>query len=130
LCDDKSNKERDNTLEDRAANQPVGQIRCVIRLKLLRFLAGLLAIALPRKGFFHAALLARLQIKGMAFHFLDDVFLLNLPLEAAQSVFKGLALLNSNLCQKKYTSRHPCMGNPDDKASAAQNALKKREIPR
>jgi len=36
----------------------------------------------------------------MAFHFFDNVFLLNLPLEAAQRVFQGLAFLKSNLSQK------------------------------
>jgi hypothetical protein len=33
-------------------------------------------------------------------YFLDDVFLLNLPLEPAKSIFQRLALLNANLCQK------------------------------
>jgi len=39
----------------------------------------------------------------VTFHFLDNVFLLYLPLEAAKRVFKGFALLNSNFRQKNYT---------------------------
>ena len=36
----------------------------------------------------------------MTFHFLDDVFLLDLALKPAQCVFKRLAFLNANLCQR------------------------------
>ena len=36
----------------------------------------------------------------MTFNFLNDVFLLNLPLEPAESIFERLALLYANLCQK------------------------------
>jgi len=43
----------------------------------------------------------------MALDLLDDVFGLNLPLEAAKSILKGLAFLNTNLCQRDYTSK-PC----------------------
>jgi hypothetical protein len=80
-------------------------------IRLLRLFAGLFAIPFPRQRFFHATLLTGLQIEGVALNFLDDVFLLDLPLEPAQRVFKGFALLNSNFRQKKYTSRHPCVGS-------------------
>jgi hypothetical protein len=42
----------------------------------------------------------------VTFHFLDDVFLLYLSLEAAKRVFEGLALLQSHFCQSNYTP-HP-----------------------
>jgi hypothetical protein len=79
--------------------------------RLFRFFASLLAIAFPRQRFLHATLFTGLQIEGVALDFLDDVFLLDLPLEPAQCVFKGFALLNSNFRQKKYTSKHPHMGS-------------------
>src|SRR5947209_10912492 len=41
----------------------------------------------------------------MTFHFLDDVFLLNLTLEATQGVFQRLALLNPNFGQNEYTPK-------------------------
>ncbi len=46
----------------------------------------------------------------MTFNFLDDVFGLHLTLEAAQGILKGFAFLNSNLCQKKYTSKQSQSG--------------------
>jgi hypothetical protein len=36
---------------------------------------------------------------------LDDVFLLNLALEAAQCVLEGLALLEPNFCQTNNTPK-------------------------
>ncbi len=51
--------------------------------KLLRFLARLLAIALPRQRLLNALLFSRFQIIGVAFNFLDDVLLLHLALETA-----------------------------------------------
>jgi len=36
----------------------------------------------------------------MTLHFLDDVFLLNLSLKPAKSVFKRFAFLQANLCQR------------------------------
>lgn len=41
----------------------------------------------------------------MTLYFLDDVFLLNLPLKPAQSIFERLAFLNANFCQRVYTSK-------------------------
>ena len=42
-----------------------------------------LTTTLPGKLLFDTFLLTRLQIKGMFFHFFDDVFLLNLSLETS-----------------------------------------------
>jgi hypothetical protein len=36
----------------------------------------------------------------MTFDFLNDVFLLNLALKPAECIFKRLAFLNANLCQR------------------------------
>src|SRR5271165_1311607 len=67
---------------------------------LILFLASLLAIPLARQSSFDAALLTGLQVVGVTFYFLDDVFLLNLALEPAQSVFERFAFLYANLCQR------------------------------
>lgn len=75
--------------------------------RLVLLLTDLLAIALTCKRFLDALLLARLQIEGMTLHFLDDVFSLNLALKPAQCIFERFALLHSDLCQWKYTSK-PC----------------------
>ncbi len=66
---------------------------------LVLLFSYLLAIALARQCFLHTLLFTRLQVKRVAFDFLDNVFRLNLPLEAAQRILKGFPLLNSNLCQ-------------------------------
>jgi hypothetical protein len=55
---------------------------------------------------FDAFLLAWFQVKRVFLNFLDDVFLLNLTLEAPQRILDGLAILNSNLSQ----SVHPPSG--------------------
>ena len=55
------------------------------RLRRLAFFANLLAGTLPRHGLFHSALLARLEVVGVTFNFLDDVFALDLALEPTQS---------------------------------------------
>jgi hypothetical protein len=79
---------------------------CVtIVLKLLRFFASLLAIALARQCRLYALLLAGLQVVGVTLDFLDDVFLLYLPLEPAKSVFQRLAFLYTNFCQRDPTSK-------------------------
>lgn len=46
-----------------------------------------LAATFTGERFFHALFFAWLQVKGVSLHFLDDVFLLHLPLESTQSVF-------------------------------------------
>ena len=50
----------------------------------------------------HPTSFARLQVVGVTLHFLNDVFRLNLALEAAQGVLQGLALLQSNFCQTHH----------------------------
>jgi hypothetical protein len=59
------------------------------------------------QGLFDPFLFTRLQIEGMLFYVLDDVFLLNFALEPAQGVFQRLALLQSDFCQ----SHHPQTGS-------------------
>ena len=44
----------------------------------------------------------------MSFDFLYDVFLLNLPLEAAKRVFQGLPVLKSYFSQPIYTPVPVC----------------------
>jgi hypothetical protein len=61
--------------------------------------ANLLTSALPSQSGLYAFFLAGLQVKGVALYFFNNVFLLHLALEAAQSVFEGLTLLQSNFCQ-------------------------------
>jgi hypothetical protein len=64
---------------------------------LYRLAPDLFAVPLASERLFDALFLARLQIKGMFLDLFDDVFLLDLPLETAQRIFNGLAVLNSNL---------------------------------
>lgn len=52
-------------------------------VSLILLFASFFPAALASQCFFHALLLARLQVKGMTFYFLDNVFLLYLPLETA-----------------------------------------------
>jgi len=72
--------------------------------KLVLLLADFLAITLTGERFFDALLFTRFQIKGVALDLLDDVFRLYFTLKATEGIFKGLAFLNSNLCQERYTS--------------------------
>ncbi len=55
-------------------------------LHLFGFFANLLSSTLSRQGLLHPALRARLQVEGVALHFLNDVFRLNLTLESTKSV--------------------------------------------
>jgi len=61
--------------------------------------------ALARQCFLHALFLAGFQIKGVALNLLNNVFLLHFALEAAQCILKGLALLQSDFCQRNYTPK-------------------------
>jgi hypothetical protein len=61
--------------------------------------ANLLTGALTSEGGFYALLLTGLQVKGVALNFFNNVFLLHFALEAAQSVFEGFTLLQSNFRQ-------------------------------
>src|SRR5215471_3156528 len=66
---------------------------------LLTFPASLLPIALTRECLLDSEFLARLQIKGVSLDLPDDVFLQDLPFEAAERVFQRLALLDLYLSQ-------------------------------
>ena len=82
----------------------------VAKLELVLLLTDLLAIALACERFFDAFLFTGLQIKRVTLDFLDNVFSLHLALEAPQGILKGFALLYSNLCQEKYTSKQSQSG--------------------
>ena len=66
---------------------------------LILFFTRFLASPLASESGFDTLLLAGLQVKGVALDLLDNVFLLHLALEAAQSVLEGLTLLKSYFCQ-------------------------------
>jgi hypothetical protein len=53
---------------------------------LILFLTSLFTAALTSQGFFYALLFTGLQIERMTLHFFDDVFRLNLALEAAEGI--------------------------------------------
>src|SRR6185437_7258623 len=72
---------------------------------LFLFFACFLTAALARQCFLHPFLLTGLQVKGVTFHFLNDVFLLHLPLEATQGVFQRFVFLQSDFCQRNYTPK-------------------------
>ena len=69
------------------------------RLVLVLLLANFLTSALASERGFDAFLLTGLEVKGVALHFFNDVFLLHFALETAQSVFEGFPLLQSNFRQ-------------------------------
>jgi hypothetical protein len=60
----------------------LGQTGVIYNYKLVLLFTSFLAIPLACECFLHALLLARFQIEGVTFYFLDDVLLLNLALEA------------------------------------------------
>jgi hypothetical protein len=62
-------------------------------------LANFLASALTSQRRLYTFLLTRLQVKGVALDLFDNVFLLHLPLEAAQCILEGFTLLQSNFRQ-------------------------------
>jgi len=53
---------------------------------LIRLFANLFSSTLSRQGLLHPAFRARLQVEGVALHFLNDVFRLNFALEATEGV--------------------------------------------
>src|SRR5437762_10283272 len=63
----------------------------------------LLAQAFPGKRLLGATLFAGLHIEAVFFDFLDDVFLLHLALETAQSVFKRLTFLDYDFSHAEFT---------------------------
>jgi hypothetical protein len=74
---------------------------------LILFFSCLFTIPLARQRLFNSTALAGLQVEGVAFHFLNNVFLLHFALKTAQCILKRLAFLHANLCQMNYTSKHP-----------------------
>jgi hypothetical protein len=66
---------------------------------LFGFFANLFARTFTRESLLQTELFARFQVVGVTFYFLDNVFLLNLTLEAAQGVLQRLALLQPDFCQ-------------------------------
>ena len=62
-------------------------------------LANFFASALASERGFHAFFFTGLQVKRVALDLFDNVFLLHFALEAAQSVFEGFSLLQSNFRQ-------------------------------
>src|SRR5204863_9329516 len=68
--------------------------RYLVGVGLLQLAPELLAITLSGEGLLRPPLVTGFQIEGMLLDILDDVFLLNLPLEPAESALNRLALLN------------------------------------
>ena len=66
---------------------------------LVLFFPRLFASTLARESGLNTLFLAGLQVEGVALDLLDNVFLLHLALEAAQSVLEGFTLLKSYFCQ-------------------------------
>ena len=71
---------------------------------LLEIPATLLPVPLSGQSLLDPFPFTRLQVEGMFLHFLDNVLLLDFPLEPAEGVFQGFALLKSDFCQTKNTS--------------------------
>ena len=70
-----------------------------VSTNLVLLLANLFTSTLASESGFYAFFLTRFQVKGVAFYLFNDVFLLHFALKAAQSVFKGFTLLQSNFRQ-------------------------------
>jgi len=66
---------------------------------LVLFFTRLLASPLASESSLDTLFLAGLQVEGVALDLLDNVFLLHLALEAAQSVLERFTLLKSYFCQ-------------------------------
>ena len=60
---------------------------------------ALLAVALAGESFLRAAFFAWFQVERVSLDFFNDVFLLDLALEAAQGTFKSFAILEMDFCQ-------------------------------
>ncbi len=72
--------------------------------ELFDIAGALLAVALAGEGFLGAALFAGLQVERVTLDFLNDIFLLNLALEATKGAFQGFAILQMDFCQLKLTT--------------------------
>jgi hypothetical protein len=68
-------------------------------------LADLFTGALASQCGLDALLLTGLQVKRVALDLFNDVFLLHLALETAQSILKGFTLLQSNFRQSEHTPK-------------------------
>ena len=66
---------------------------------LVLFFTRFLASTLASKSGFDTLFLAGLQVEGVALDLLDNVFLLHLALETAQSILEGFPLLKPYFCQ-------------------------------
>ena len=71
---------------------------------LLDVFIALLSVALAGEGFLGPALLAGLQVEGVALDLFDNVFLLDLALESPESALKCFALLHEYFSQIEFTS--------------------------
>ena len=76
---------------------------------LAYFAPYLLAAPLSGQCLFRAALVTRLEIVGMLLDILDNIFLLNFPLETAKRTLDRFALLDSDLCHRRC---HPPRAAP------------------
>src|SRR5260370_33663273 len=74
-------------------------LSCCSYWVLVLLLANFLTSTLASERRFHAFLLTGLEVKGVALHFFDNVFLLHFALETALSVFEGFSLLQSTFRQ-------------------------------
>jgi hypothetical protein len=91
-------KSKPNGLYERAATIEGGSPSALVLL-----LTRLFPAAFASQRFLHALFLAGFQVVGVSFYFLDDVLLLDLALEPAQSVLERLTFLQTNICQIEYT---------------------------
>jgi hypothetical protein len=77
--------------------------RYLVGVGLFRFASELLAIAFPRERLLGPSFVSRLQIEGVFLDVLDDVFLLDFPLEPAESALDRLALLDFDFSHATHT---------------------------
>ena len=76
--------------------------------ELIVLVASLLPGPFASQGFFYSPLFSRFQVVRVFLDFLDDIFLLDLALEATQRVFEGFSLLKSHFSQTANTPV-PCV---------------------
>ena len=74
---------------------------------LFRLAPELLAAPLPRQRLLGSTLVPGLQVEGVLLDILDDIFLLDLPLEPPQGAFDRFALLNLDF---SHALEHPLTG--------------------
>ena len=74
-------------------------------LPLILFFACLFSRSFTRQRSLHTLFFAGLQVEGVSLDLLNDVFLLHLALEAAESILEGFPLLKPYFCQTRYTPR-------------------------